>query len=85
MTITLFRVTGCNHRDYRLRRVGRFRGRFDGRRARVAIKRPRQPGYYVGRFAFGGTRFLRASTDPVPMFLSAGRRSLPCWLFSSGI
>jgi hypothetical protein len=74
-TVTLYRVTGCNDRDYRLRKVGRFRGRFGARSARVALRRPRKKGYYVGRFAFGGTHFLRASVDPVPMFLVATRRS----------
>jgi hypothetical protein len=74
-TITLFRVTGCRDRDFRLRRVARIRGRFGARRAQVSLRRPHKPGYYIGRFAFGGTRFLRASTDPVPMFLVASRRS----------
>jgi hypothetical protein len=74
-TVTLYRVTGCNDRDYRLRKVGRFRGRFGARSAQVALRRPRKKGYYVGRFAFGGTHFLRASVDPVPMFLVATRRS----------
>ena len=75
VTITLFRVTGCNDREYRLRRVTRFRGRFGARDARIALRRPNKPGFYIGRFAFGGTRLLRASTDPAPMFLSASRRS----------
>ena len=75
VTVTLFRVTGCNGRDHRLRRAGRARGRFGARSARVALRRPRKPGYYVGRFAFGGTHFLRASADPVPMVLVAKRRS----------
>jgi hypothetical protein len=73
-TITLFRVTGCNDREFRLRRSARFRGRFGARNARVSLRRPRKPGYYIGRFAFGGTRFLRASADPAPMFLVATRR-----------
>ena len=75
VTVTLYRVTGCNDREFRLRRVTRARGRFDGRRARVALLRPRKRGYYIGRFAFGGTRFLRPSTDPVPLFLAATGRS----------
>ena len=65
VTVTLFRVTGCNDRAYRLRRVGRLRGPLRrAPRARVAAPRPRKPGYYLGRFAFGGTRFLRASRRP---------------------
>ena len=75
VTITLYRVTGCNGRDFRLRRTARHRGSFGARRAQVSIRRPRKPGYYIGRFAFGGTHFLRASADPAPMFLTAKRRS----------
>jgi hypothetical protein len=74
VTITLFRVTGCDGLALRLRRVARFRGSFGATRARVTFKRPMK-GYYLGRFSFGGTRFLRASTDPAPMLLSATKRS----------
>jgi hypothetical protein len=74
VTITLFRVIGCDGLAFRLRRAARFRGSFGATRARVTLKRPRK-GYYLGRFAFGGTRFLRASSDPAPMFLSATKRS----------
>ena len=74
-TVTLYRVTGCVGLDYRLRRTARFRGRFGARNARIALRRPRKPGYYAGRFAFGGTRFLRASTDPALVYLVAKRRS----------
>ena len=75
VTVTLYRVTGCNDRDYRLRRVSRARGKFGARNARVAVRRPRKKGYYIGRFAFGGTHFLRPSVDPAPMYLVAARRS----------
>ena len=75
VTVTLYRVTGCNGLDYKLRKVGRSRGRFGARNARIALRRPRKKGYYVGRFAFGGTHFLRPSVDPAPMFLTATRRS----------
>ena len=75
VTITLYRVTGCRDRDFRLKRTARFRGRFGASRARIRLTRPAKPGYYLGRFAFGGTRFLRASSDPAPMFLSATKRS----------
>jgi hypothetical protein len=67
-------VTGCDGLAFRLRRVGRFRGSFGATRARVTLKRPKK-GYYIGRFSFGGTHFLRASSDPAPMFLSATKRS----------
>jgi hypothetical protein len=74
VAITLFRVTGCDGLAYRMRRVGRFRGSFGANHARVTLKRPKK-GFYLGRFAFGGTHFLRASKDPAPMYLSATRRS----------
>jgi hypothetical protein len=75
VTITLFRVTGCRDRDYRLLRVGRYRGSFGASSARVALERPAKRGFYLGRFAFAGTRFLRAGSDPVPIYLVANRRS----------
>lgn len=71
--ITLSRVTGCRGRQYRLRKAATYRGRFGAKRMRVAIRRPR-PGFYVGRFEFRGTRFLRAGTDPAPVLLVAQRR-----------
>ena len=74
-TITLYRVTGCRDRDFRLRRTARFRGTFGASRVRVTLRRPAKPGFYIGRFGFGGTRFLRASSDPAPMLLSASKRS----------
>ena len=48
-----------------------YRGSFDATSAPVTSRK----GYYLGRFAFGGTRFLRASRDPAPMALSATKRS----------
>jgi hypothetical protein len=33
------------------------------------MRRPRAGSFYLGRFAFSGTRFLRASVDPNPMLL----------------
>ena len=71
--ITLSRVTGCKGRRPRLRKAATYRGRFGAQRMRVAMRRPR-PGFYLGRFEFGGTRFLRAGTDPAPMLLVAQRR-----------
>jgi len=74
-TITLYRVTGCRDREFRLRRTARFRGSFGPKRVRITLERPAKPGYYIGRFGFGGTRFLRASSDPTPMFLAATKRT----------
>jgi hypothetical protein len=71
--ITLSRVTGCRGKRARLRKVATYRGQFGAKRMRVTMRRPR-PGFYVGRFEFGGTRFLRAGTDPAPMLLIAQRR-----------
>jgi hypothetical protein len=67
--VTLYRVVGCRGTSLRLRRVAAYRGRFGPKRARIGIRRPRATAYYVGRVAFSGTRFLRASTDPNPMQL----------------
>ena len=36
-------------------------------------RRPRAAGHYLGRFAFSGTRFLRAGVDPNPVLLVALR------------
>jgi hypothetical protein len=76
-TVTLIRVTGCKsgHR-YKGPRVATSRGAFDARRMRLTLPRPRRAGFYLGRFAFSGTRFLRASTDPNPLFLQATRGRL---------
>jgi hypothetical protein len=71
--ITLSRVTGCKGKRYRLRKTATYRGRFGAQRMGVTMRRPR-PGFYLGRFQFGGTRFLRAGTDPAPVLLVAQRR-----------
>jgi hypothetical protein len=71
-TLTLARIRGCRRGGgYRLRRVGRSTGRFGARRARLRIRRPHGPLFLVGRFAFGGTRFLRPGVDPEPLLLRA--------------
>jgi hypothetical protein len=71
-TITLFRVTGCRGKRFRQRRVAVYRGAFGARPLRVAMRRPRA-GFFVGRFAFAGTRLLRAGVDPSPMLLTVQR------------
>jgi hypothetical protein len=68
-SVTLFRVRGCRGRSFKLRRQATFRGRFGAERMRVTMRRPRAVGFYIGRFSFGGTHFLRASVDPNPMLL----------------
>ena len=71
--VTLFRVAGCKGRNFKLRKVASYRGRFGAKRAQITMRRPRVVGFYLGRFAFSGTHFLNASTDPNPMRLLALR------------
>jgi hypothetical protein len=76
-TVTVFRVKkGCRGKSFKLRKVGTFRGRFGAKQMRVRIPRPRVAGFYLGRFAFSGTRFLRASVDPNPLLLLVNHRRL---------
>ena len=42
----------------------------------MRLRRPRTAGFYLGRLAFSGTRFLRASVDPNPMLLVVARKRL---------
>jgi hypothetical protein len=70
--LTISRVRGCrSHRKhlYKLRKVGTFRATFGAKKAEMRIKRPRRGGYFLGRFAFSGTRLIRASVDPNPVYL----------------
>jgi hypothetical protein len=71
--VTLFRVAGCKGRRYKLRKVATYRGRFGAKRARISMRRPKRVGFYLGRFAFSGTHFLNASTDPNPLYLAVQR------------
>ena len=70
-TVKLYRVTGCRGRNFKLRKVGTYRGRFGAKRMRITMRRPRSAGFYLGRFSFSGTHLLNASTDPNPMRLLA--------------
>jgi hypothetical protein len=70
-TLTVYRYSRC-----KLRKVAAYRGRFDARRLRVTIRRPPARRFYIGRVAFAGTRFLRASTDPNPVLLQVDRGRL---------
>ncbi len=51
------------------------RGEFGARNLRVAMRRP-PAGFFVARFAFSGTRLLRAGVDPNPMLLTVQRRRM---------
>jgi hypothetical protein len=73
--VTLYRLAGCRGTDFKLRKLKTYRGRFGPKRVRVRVRRPRA-GFYIGRFAFSGTHFLRASVDPIPMLLVANRRRM---------
>jgi hypothetical protein len=72
--LTVSRVRGCRshrHHIYKLRKFGTFRATFGAKNAEMRIKRPRKDGYYLGRFAFSGTHFIRAGVDPNPVYLQA--------------
>ena len=62
------RVTGCKGRRHKLRKVSTARGTFGPERLRIAVRRPRR-GFYLGRLAFEGTRFVRSGVDPAPLLL----------------
>jgi len=72
-SLTIRRITGCKRHKYRLRKAGTFRGRFGPKRLQLTLERPGRGGFYIGTFAFGGTRYVRATTDPNPMLLHVGR------------
>jgi hypothetical protein len=74
-TVAVSRIAGCKGSRFKLRKVATARGRFDARRMRLTLTRPRA-GFYLGRFTFSGTRFLRAGEDPNPVLLLATRGRL---------
>jgi hypothetical protein len=49
---------------------------FGAKRVRMRMRRPRAAGFYLGRFAFSGTRFLRAGVDPNPVLLGVTKRRM---------
>jgi hypothetical protein len=69
--LTVSRVRGCRHHHFKLRKYATLRATFGAKHAEMRIKRPRKDGYYLGRFAFSGTHFIRASVDPNPVYLQA--------------
>jgi hypothetical protein len=66
--LTVSRVRACRHHHYKLRRLRTYRATFGAKDAQLRMRRPRD-GYYLGRFAFSGTHFIRASVDPNPVYL----------------
>lgn len=75
-SVTIFRFTGCRGSAFKLRRLDTYRGRFGAKRMRIRIRRPRATAFYLGRFTFSGTHFLRAGRDPNPMLLVVKRRRI---------
>ncbi len=75
-TVTVSRVKGCKGKRFKLKKFGTFRGTFGAKNAQMRIKRPRTDGYYLGRFAFSGTRFIRAGVDPNPVYLAVENHRL---------
>jgi hypothetical protein len=75
-TVTVSRVKGCKGKRYKLRKLGTFRGTFGAKDAQLRMRRPRADGFYIGRFAFSGTRFIRAGVDPTPVYLVVERHRL---------
>jgi hypothetical protein len=75
--VTVSRVRGCKRKGgYKLRKAGTFRGRFGAKRLRLRIRRPGASGFYIAHLAFSGTRFVRAGTDPTPIFLVVQRKRM---------
>ena len=74
-TLKLLRFVRCRRSGYLFKKAGSYKGTFDARgHARFTIKRPRtKVGFYGAKVSFGGTRFVRAGTDPSLIPLLAGR------------
>jgi hypothetical protein len=75
-TVTVSRVRGCKRKRYKLRKFGNFRGTFGAKNAKLRMRRPRTDGYYLGRFAFSGTHFIRAGVDSAPVYLQVADHGL---------
>jgi hypothetical protein len=73
--IALSRVKGCKGKRLKLRKIATYRAVFGARRARIKLRRPRA-GFYLARFSFSGSHFLRTAVDAVPMQLVERRRRL---------
>jgi len=73
-SVKLYRVTGCTRTRYKLRKAGTFRARFGAKRVAIPVRRARA-GYFIARFAFGGTHFLRPMpfTGPIRLGVQRGK------------
>ncbi len=58
------------------RKIATGTATFGAAKTRIALKRPRRPGFYLGVLSFGGTHFVRQSTDPLPLLLAATRKKI---------
>lgn len=67
--VTISRVRGCKGKRFKLKKLGAFKATFGAKNAQMRIRRPRADGFYLGRFAFSGTHFIRAGVDPNPVYL----------------
>jgi hypothetical protein len=67
--LTLFRA--CTRK-----KVAAGTAQFGADKARIRVKRPRRRGFYAGVLSFGGTHFLRPSTDPSALLLFASKRKI---------
>ena len=63
-TLALYRF----NRRCKARRVATYHRSFAPKGLRLRVRRPR-PGFYVGKLAFSGTRFIRAGVDPTRVLL----------------
>ena len=74
--VTLRRVTGCKGRNFRLRKLATYRGRFGAERLRITMRRPRA-GFYIGSFSFSGTHLLARRRQARPDAAGGAARSRP--------
>jgi hypothetical protein len=77
-TLKLVRFVRCRRSGYLFKKVANYRATFDAKgHAKFRVKRPRKTqGYYAATVAFGGTRFVRAGTDPNFIPLGATKRAI---------
>jgi hypothetical protein len=75
--LKLLRFIRCRRSGYLFKRAGTYKATFDAKgRAKFKIRRPRSKvGLYGAKVVFGGTRFVRAGTDPnlIPLLTRRNR------------
>jgi hypothetical protein len=78
-TLKLVRFVRCRRSGPLFKKVANSTGAFDAKgHGKFRVRRPRKapPGYYAATLSFGGTRFVRAGTDPNLMLLAATKRAI---------